>query len=39
MSHLARGSILMGIDSQVNAVGRRHLGAHAWHKVVSEAAV
>lgn len=38
MSHLARGPILMGIDSRASAVGRRHLIAQIWHKV-SEATV
>jgi hypothetical protein len=26
MSHLARGPILMGIDSKTSRAGRRHLG-------------
>ena len=38
MSQPARGSILMGIDSQANADGRRRPGAHIGHKA-SEAAV
>jgi len=38
MSHLARGPILMGIDSQANAVGRRRPGVDFMRKV-SEAAV